>query len=91
MAGRRVVEQNRRWSLAAEGPVIADVGPKPAGADFDLGEHRHGGVVQMKAFRRQHVTADFGQDSISAAAQAPTQSASVETSRLIPSATKASA
>jgi hypothetical protein len=64
MTGRRIVEQDRRRSLAAERTVIANVGPKPAGADLDLRQHRHGRVVHMKAFGREHMAADFGQDRI---------------------------
>ena len=57
--GRRIVEQNRRRFLAAERPVIADIGPKPAGARLDLGQRRRGGVVHMEAFGRERMPADF--------------------------------
>src|SRR5229473_1322973 len=41
----RVEEDRRRRIEAAEGLIIADVGPESAGAALALGLHRHGGLV----------------------------------------------
>src|SRR3954467_12966360 len=51
---RRVEEHGGRWRLA-EGTVIADIGPDPAGARLSLGQHRHGGVVAMDALGSKDV------------------------------------
>ena len=45
----RVEEDRRRRIGAAEGPVVADIGPEPAGVGLALGQHRHGRVVAVHA------------------------------------------
>ena len=45
----RVEEHRRRRIGAAKRPVVAHIGPQPAGAGLALGQHRHGGVVGMDA------------------------------------------
>jgi hypothetical protein len=50
----RVVEESRRPSLA-KGPIIANVGPKPASGGLPLGQHRHGRVVAMQPLGTEHV------------------------------------
>jgi hypothetical protein len=54
----RVVEQRRRRCRAGERPVVADVGPKPAGDGLALGQDRHRGVVPMDARTGQDVRPD---------------------------------
>ena len=64
MARGRVVVQRRRRSLAAERPVVAHVDPEPARARLDLGQHLHGGVVDMQALGGEHVPAKLGEDGV---------------------------
>ena len=47
-----IEERRRRRIRASKGPVVADIGPHPAGAGLALGQHRHGGVVGMDALSR---------------------------------------
>ena len=44
----RGVEQRRRRIRAAEGPVVADIDPDPAGVGLALRQDRHGRVVAMQ-------------------------------------------
>jgi len=64
VSGWRVVVQGRRRTLAARRPIIAQINPESAGAGFRLGEHRHGRIVDMKAFGSEHVAAKLGEDRI---------------------------
>ena len=54
----RIEEHRRRRIRAAERPVVAHIGPQPAGAGLALGQHRHGGVVGMDALGREDMCAD---------------------------------
>src|SRR5260221_7149370 len=51
----RIFEEGCRRILAAERPVVADIGPKPAGDRFHLCQNRHLRIVRMNAFRSQHM------------------------------------
>jgi hypothetical protein len=55
---RRVEEHGGRRRLAAEGTIIADIGPDPPGTGLSLRQHRHGGVVAMDALGGEHVRLD---------------------------------
>ena len=44
-----VEEQRRRWVLAAERAIVANVGPEAPGHGFVLRQHRHGRVVAVEA------------------------------------------
>jgi hypothetical protein len=56
------VDRSRRTGSlevrAAEGTVVTDVGPQPAGHRPALGQHRHRGVVAVDALGRQDMAAD---------------------------------
>jgi hypothetical protein len=54
----RGVEQRRRRVLAAERPVVADVGPDPAGHRPSLGEYGNRRVVAMQPVGGQDVALD---------------------------------
>jgi hypothetical protein len=71
------------------GPIIADVGPYPTGHGFALGQNRT--VVSSPCSRAAPSTCSPISATSGArfAVQAPTQSASVETSRSMPSRPKA--
>ena len=55
-----IVEQHRRRpGLAlAERPVVADIGPEPAGDGLALGQHRHGRVVAVQPLGGEDMAAD---------------------------------
>ena len=59
-----MVVQGRWRTLAAKRPIIAQINAESAGAGFRLGEHRHGRIVDMKAFSGEHVATKLGEDSI---------------------------
>ena len=54
----RGVEQRRRWVLAAERPVVADVDPDPAGYRLALGEDGNRRVVAMQPLGGQDMALD---------------------------------
>jgi hypothetical protein len=54
------VFEERRRRPAAERPVVADVGPEPAGGGPGLGQHRHRGVVAVQALGGENVGLDEG-------------------------------
>jgi len=56
----RVMERCRRWVVAAKRPVIANVGPDPAGDGLQFREHGHRRVVGVDAFRAH----DMGPDGL---------------------------
>ncbi len=51
----RVVEDRRRRRRSAEGAVVADVVPYPRHLGLAGSQHRHGRVVAMQPFGRQHM------------------------------------
>src|SRR5436305_11261393 len=53
----RVEEQSRRWPRAGEWPLIANVGPQPAGLGLAGArrQNRHRGVVDMQSVAGQDV------------------------------------
>lgn len=53
----RIVEQHRRLALA-ERPVVADIGPEPAGGGLAFRQHRHRRVVPVQTLGAEHVLAD---------------------------------
>ncbi len=53
-----VVEHRRRRRRSAEWPIVAHVGPEPAGDGLALGQHRHGGVITVDPRSGQHVGTD---------------------------------
>src|SRR4029077_3253296 len=56
----RVMERCCRWVFAAKRPVIADIGPDPAGDRLKLGQHGHRRVIGVDAFRAH----DMGPDGL---------------------------
>lgn len=54
---REIIDCRRRIG-AAEGPVIAHIGPKPGGDGFAFGQERHSGVVAMDAGGSEDVVFD---------------------------------
>ena len=54
----RVAEHRRRRRRAGEGPVVAHIGPEPAGDGLAPGQHRHGGVVAMQALGGEDMGVD---------------------------------
>jgi hypothetical protein len=54
----RVIEHCRRWVFAAKRPVIANIGPDPAGDSLQFCEHGHRRVVGVDAFRGHDVGPD---------------------------------
>ena len=54
----RGVEQRRRRVRAAEGAVVTDIGPDPAGDRLALGQDRHRGVVAVQPPGRQNMRGD---------------------------------
>jgi len=48
----RVVEHRRRRPGAAEGLVVSNVNPAPAGICLAFGQNRHGCIVAMQALGR---------------------------------------
>ena len=56
VAGVAVERGGRR--AAAEGAVVADVDPEPAGVGLALGQHRHRGVVAVQPLGGEHVRGD---------------------------------
>jgi len=57
MARGRVVIESRWRICAAERSIVAHIGPQPARAGLGLGEHRHGGVVDMQTLGGEHMSA----------------------------------
>lgn len=53
----RVVEEDRGRAVA-ERPVVADIGPEPAGGGLALRQHRHRRVVAVQALGREPMAAD---------------------------------
>ena len=56
----RVAEHRRRGCPPAKGPVVADIGPDPAGDGLALGQHGHGGVVAVQPLGGPHMSVDQG-------------------------------
>src|SRR6267378_6992297 len=54
----RVMERCRRWVFAAKRPVIADIGPDPAGDSLQFREYGHRRVVGVDAFRAHDMGTD---------------------------------
>ena len=54
----RVMERGRRRGFAAKRPIIANIGPDPAGDSLQFREHGHRRVVGVDAFRAQDVGPD---------------------------------
>ena len=54
----RVEEQRRRRRAAGERPVVADIGPEPAGDGLALGQHRHRRVVAVQPLGGEHMRLD---------------------------------
>ena len=79
------VEQGGGGCRATKWPIVAHVGPEPADRRPGFGQHRHRGVVAVDAHGDENVAADQLHRGASAAVQAPTQSAKVETSSAMPS------
>jgi hypothetical protein len=50
----RVAEHRRRRRRSGEGPVVADIGPEPAGDGPALRQHRHRGVVAVQPRGAEH-------------------------------------
>ena len=59
-----IVEHGRRRVRAGEGPVVAHIGPDPAGLGLPLGQDRNCGVVAMKAAGAEHMRLDERQDGL---------------------------
>ena len=58
----RVEEQGSRRIMAAERPVVPDIGPQPRRHGLVLRQHRHRRVVAVKTIGGQHMAADqFGE------------------------------
>jgi hypothetical protein len=55
---RRVEEHRSRRRSAAERTIITHISPNPSGAALPLRQHRHGGVVAMKARSGEHMRLD---------------------------------
>ena len=55
---RRVEEHGGRRRSAAERTIITHIGPNPSGAALALRQHRHRGVVAMKALSGEHMRLD---------------------------------
>src|SRR5438105_15861277 len=90
----RVEEQRRRQARTGKWPLIADIGPQPAGLGLagTWRQNRHRRVIDMQSVAGQDVsTARASTRGCSAAAVAPTQPDRVEVSRLTPSRAKISA
>jgi hypothetical protein len=61
MPGRAVAgvaEHRRRGCRPGERPVVADIGPDPAGDGAALGQHRHRGVVAVQPRGGEHMGVD---------------------------------
>ena len=58
----RVAEHRRRGCRPAEGPVVADIGPDPAGDRLAPGQHGDGGVVAVQPLGGEHVGVDQGHE-----------------------------
>ncbi len=54
----RVMERCRRWVFAAKRPVIADIGPDPAGDSLQFREYGHRRVIGVDAFRAHDMSSD---------------------------------
>src|SRR5947207_14050464 len=53
------IKEHRRWRVvAAEWPVVLDVGPQPRRDGLVLSQHRHRRVIAVQALGSQHVTLD---------------------------------
>ena len=53
------VEEHRSGGCrSGKRPIIADIGPHPAGYGFALGQNRHSGVVSMQPGSVQHLQPD---------------------------------
>ena len=86
VAVARVEEQRCGRVGAGERPIVPDISPYSANDCLVFGQHRHGRVVAMQAFGGEHVMADQVNERCQARrAQAPTQSARVDTSSSMPS------
>src|SRR5208283_2151157 len=60
----RIFEEGRRRLLAAKRPVVADIGPYPAGRGLAFGQNRRRGVIGMNALAPKDMSFQRGQDRI---------------------------
>src|ERR1700730_16936016 len=79
-----VIEERRGRIFAAEGPVIADISPYPAGDRLQFRQHRHGCIVDMEPIGGEDMMADYLENGIKGC-NTSADPARVETSILMPS------
>jgi hypothetical protein len=77
------MERCRRWVFAAKRPVIANIGPDPAGDSLQFRQYEHRRVIGVDAFRAHDMGPDRLNNGSSANTQAPTRSAGREHARAI--------
>lgn len=82
---QRVEEHGCRRIWAGKRTVVAHIGPDPASPGLALGQDRHRGVIGVDALGAKTCLRIASTNGIRVAAAAPTQSASVDTSRSMPS------
>ncbi|MCY1312682.1 hypothetical protein D9M70_631250 [compost metagenome] len=58
----RSPEQHRRRIGAAEGPIVADIDPSPAGFGLALRQDRDRGIIAMEAFGCHDMALDQGME-----------------------------
>lgn len=64
MSRRRVFEEGRRRTLAAERSIVAHIDPDAASSGLGLRQHQHGRVADMEAFAGQDMLPTSGSDRI---------------------------